>query len=147
MMVYRKRHFLVIACWISALSLLTSCYSFVADREQGFNMIQRGFSNLEATPELYKEVELKNIKVFIVGDRKQFTWKKAAAANSSIIGYATPNNEIWILGKEVEGKIVLNEAVLGHELTHLLNFKDSKIANPDRFRDLNKLHEFKFKKM
>lgn len=146
-MLYRKRCFLVIVCWIGALSLLTSCCSFVADREQGFNMIQRGFSNLEATPDLYEEVQIKNIKVIIVGDRKQFTWKKAAAENSSIIGYATPDNEIWIFGKEVEGKIVLNEAVLGHELAHLLNFKNPKIANPDRFRDLNKLHELKFKKM
>jgi hypothetical protein len=146
MMTYQKRSFLVIVCWIGALSFLTSCYSFVADREQGFNMIQRGFSNLESSPDLHEEIELRNIKVIIVGEREQFTWEKAAAANSSIIGYATPSNEIWIFGKMVEGKIVLNEAVLGHELTHLLNFKNPKIANPDKFRDLNKLNALKFKR-
>ena len=143
---YRKRSFLVIVFWIGTLSLLTSCYSFVADREQGFNMIQRGFSNLESSPDLHEEIELQNIKVIIVGEREQFTWEKAAAASSSIIGYATPSNEIWIFGKVVEGKIVLNEAVLGHELAHLLNFKNPKIANPDKFRDLNKLNALKFKR-
>jgi hypothetical protein len=143
MTIYQKRYFLSILCWVIMLSCLTSCSSFVADREQGFNMIQRGFSNLEATPDLYEEIELTNVKIIIVGDREQFAWKKAAAKNSSIIGYATPSNEIWVFGKRVDGKIVLNEAVLGHELTHLLNFKDPKVANPDKFRDLNKLHSLK----
>ena len=85
MMIYRKQCFLFIVCWIGALSLLTSCYSFVADREQGFNMIQRGFSNLESSPDLREEIELQNIKVIIVGEREQFTWEKAAEKTAAFI--------------------------------------------------------------
>jgi hypothetical protein len=134
---YRKPHPIILLCLVASLIFSTGCGSFIADREQGFNMIQRGFSQIEPTPDLYKEVELKNVKIIIVGDRKQFKWKKAVAEGSPIIGYATPNNEIWVFGKEVNGKIVLNEAILGHELVHLLNFKNSIIVNPDKLNNLN----------
>jgi hypothetical protein len=122
---------------IILLSVTSGCSSFVADREQGFTMIQRGFSGLEPTPGLYKELTLNRVKVVIVGEREQFQWIKAASENSNILGYATPTNEIWVFGKVVNGKIVVNEAVIGHELTHLLNFQDASIANPDTLRELD----------
>lgn len=130
---------LLCAGCLCLFSMLTGCSSYIADREQGFNMIERGFSGLETTPGLYKEVQIERVKVIIVGDREQFKWQKAAAKDSAIIGYATPNNEIWIFGKVVEGRIVINEAVIGHELVHLLNFQDTTIANPDKLQELNTL--------
>lgn len=133
----QKRFVVMTLLFVSLVGLLSGCSSFVADREQGFNMIQRGFSGLESTPELYKEVELDHIKVVIVGTREQFQWDRAAARDSHIMGYATPANEIWVFGKVVDGKIVVNEAIIGHELTHLLNFKNPEVANPDKFRDLH----------
>ena len=136
----QKRSVIMTLLFVSLLSLLTGCSSFVADREQGFNIMQRGFSGLAPTPGLYREVELEHVKVVIVGNREQFQWKQAAAKDSQILGYATPANEIWIFGKMVDGKIVVNEAVIGHELTHLLNFKNPEIANPDKFRDLRDAH-------
>jgi hypothetical protein len=142
----QKRSVVMTLLFVSLLTLLTGCSSFVADREQGFNMIQRGFSALEPTPGLYKEVELEHVKVVIVGTREQFQWKKAAVRNSQILGYATPANEIWIFGKMVDGKIVVNEAVIGHELTHLLNFKNPEIANPDKFRELRNIHDLNLAK-
>ncbi len=120
-----------------AVIFTSGCSSFVADREQGFTMMQRGFSELKPTPDLYKELTLEHVKVVIVGNRQQFNWSKAAAENSQILGYATPANEIWVFGKIVNGKIVVNEAVIGHELTHLLNFRDARVANPDTLRELN----------
>ena len=140
-LLYPNRHYVILLSLTLLLFLLNGCaHSFVVDREQGFNMIQKGFSNIESTPGLYKEIELKRVKIFIVGDREQFKWEKAAAKGSPIIGYATPSNEIWVFGKKINGKIVLNEAVIGHELVHLLNFKTPVIANPDKLDELRGSH-------
>ena len=98
--------------------------------------MQQGFASIEKTPELYEVVELKNVKVLIVGDRKHFNWEKAAAYGSPIAGYANTKNEICLFGKRVGGKIVVNQAILGHELNHLLNFKNPKIANPDKLDEM-----------
>lgn len=139
MRMYQKHSLLFVLCCVCILITLSGCSSYIADREQGFNVIQRGFSGLDPTPGLHQEVQIANVKVIIVGDREQFQWKKAAAKDSSIIGYATPNNEIWVFGKVVDGKVVVNEAVIGHELMHLLNFNDATIANPDRLKEITPL--------
>jgi len=117
--------------------LLISCVPLATDlRKFGFNEIQKGFASLDKTPNLHEVIELKNVKVHIVGDRKFFKWDQAAAYGSPVAGYATSKNEIYVFGKMVKGKIVLNQAILGHELTHLLNFKNSNIGNPDKLDDI-----------
>ncbi len=122
------------------LALLIGCVPMATDlRKVGFNEIQKGFACLGKTPELQKlheVIELKNVKIHVVGDRRFFKWYKAAAYGSPIAGYATKMNEIFVFGKLVKGKIVVNQAILGHELNHLLNFKNPKVANPDKLDDL-----------
>lgn len=109
------------------------CTPYTTDsRESGFRMIQKSFNALNETPSLHEVVTLGDVKVHIVGHRRYFHWDKATAFESGIIGYANRKNEIWLLGRIVNGRIVINQAVLGHELNHLLNFKNYNIANPDR---------------
>ena len=92
--------------------------------------------SLEVSPELHEVVLLKNVRIYIVGNRRFFSWDRAAAYGSPVAGYANRKNEIWLFGRIVKGKIILNQAVLGHELNHLLNFKNPKIADPDKLDDL-----------
>ncbi|RJQ49672.1 MAG: hypothetical protein C4530_23025 [Desulfobacteraceae bacterium] len=118
-------------------ALISGCVPMATDlRKIGFNEIQKGFASLDKTPDLHEVIELKEVKVHVVGDRKYFKWEKAAAYGSPVAGYATTGNEIYVFGKMVNGKIVVNQAILGHELNHLLNFKNQRIANPDRLDDL-----------
>lgn len=124
---------------LSMVLVASGCSAFLGDREQGFTLMQRGFSTIESTPGLRQVVELKQIKVVIVGDREQFQWRQAAQKNSNILGYATPDNEIWVFGKIVDGKIVVNEAILGHELMHLLHFSNPTVANPDQLKQIEQL--------
>ena len=120
-----------------AASLLIGCVPMATDlRKIGFEEIQKGFASLDKTPDLHEVIELKNVKVHIVGDRKYFKWDRAAAYGSPVAGYATHRNEIYVFGKKIKGKVVLNQAILGHELTHLLNFKNPTIANPDQLDDI-----------
>ena len=126
-------HFFV----LSFVCLLIGCVPMATDlRKIGFNEIQKGFDCLEKAPDLHEVVELRNITVHIVGDRKFFNWDQAAAYGSPVAGYATTKNEIYVFGKLVNGKVIVNQAILGHELNHLLNFKNSKISNPDKLDDL-----------
>jgi len=117
--------------------VVAGCSTYAADyRVQGFDFMQRGFTSIEGTSDVYEVVELKSVKVFIVGDRKHFDWDKASAPGSGIAGYANTNNEIHLFGKRVGDKIVINQAILGHEFNHLLNFKNRKIVNPDKLDEL-----------
>ncbi|MFP4087608.1 MAG: hypothetical protein ACLFUL_12540 [Desulfobacteraceae bacterium] len=102
----------------------------------GFDYMQRGFSCLEKTPDVYEVIELEKVRVLIVGNRRHFDWEEAAAYGSPVAGYANTKNEICLFGKRVGNKIVLNQAILGHEFNHLLNFKNPRIADPDELDEL-----------
>ncbi|HKI50268.1 MAG TPA: hypothetical protein VKA69_13145 [Desulfobacteria bacterium] len=123
--------------FVALLGAFAGCGSYVTEyRKTGFDYAQRGFAAIEESGELYEVIELKNVKIYIVGDRKDFNYKKAAAYGSPIAGYANTNNEIGLLGKRVGGKIVINQSILGHELNHLLNFKNPEIVNPDKLDEM-----------
>ena len=53
---------------IGLVSLLAGCGSYATElRKEGFDFMQKGFAAIEPSPELYEVVEIKNVKVFIVG--------------------------------------------------------------------------------
>ena len=117
--------------------LFSSCAPLASDyRREGFNFLQRSFESFKTTKDLNVTVVLKNVKIHIVSDRKHFPWDKASAYGSPVAGYATSGNEIFVFGKRLGGKIIVNQAILGHELNHLLNFQDPKVANPDELDQL-----------
>ncbi|MEW6667878.1 MAG: hypothetical protein AB1512_21925 [Thermodesulfobacteriota bacterium] len=125
---------LLFLCLILAF---TGCVPLATDvRKEGFRSFDQSFACLDESPNVNEVVDLGGVKVHIVGHRQYFNYKRAAAYGSPVAGYATSNNEIWLFGRLVKGKIVVNQAVLGHELMHLLNFKNPKIADPDRLDDL-----------
>jgi len=127
-------------------SILASCSPLATDyRMQGFKLSQKAFQYFDPSPALDEVVELKNIRIHIVGSRRLFPWEKAAAEGSRTLGYATPLGEIYVIGKRVGDKIVINQAILGHEINHLLNFADPKIADPDTLNRLEYCHFNSFK--
>ena len=122
-------------------AMITACTPLATDyRVEGFKLTQQAFDSFQETPDLHRVIFLENVRVHIVGSRQLFQWEKAAAPGSSTIGYATSNNEIFIFGKRVGGRIIVNQAVLGHELSHLLQFKDIEIADPDGLDQLEHRH-------
>ena len=130
----------LIVCLI-LMTGISACAPFGTDyRQQGFRLTQKAFESYPETSGLYEVVELKNIKIYIVGNRHDFNWQYASAFGSPIQGYATRNNEIWVIGKRLNDKIIVNQVVLGHELNHLLNFKDQGFANPDNLDQIELCH-------
>jgi hypothetical protein len=125
-------------CLLMVLLLAAiGCARLATDhRRYGFAAIQRGFASLAESPALEEVVTLEKVTIHIVGSRQQFKWNRAAAYGSPVLGYATQNNHIYLIGKVVDGQIVINQAVLGHELNHLINQKNPRVANPDKLDDL-----------
>jgi len=97
-------------------------------RMDGFNAQWRGFNLLKGDADLYYETEIK-VKVVVVGDPAKLGYPGAAGT------YSHPEGIIRILGKKINGKIVLCEAVLGHEIHHALQFQDGGFADPDKFEE------------
>ena len=125
--------------WFGVICFLTGCASLATEyREEGFHNFQRGFESSKETEDVYEVIELEKVRIYIVGHRKHFQWEKAAAYGPDLSGYATTENEIYIFGKRAGDKIIVNQAILGHEMNHLLNFKNRKIANPDRLEKINR---------
>lgn len=103
-------------------------------RQDGYAYMQKGFDSVPSSSELHKIFLLNNLKVHIVDSQEQFS--HVPFRNSSVLGYATPF-EIWVIGKEVNGKIIINWAVIGHELIHVLSFYHPEIIlNPDSYEVL-----------
>lgn len=122
---------------IGLLFSMIGCVTLATDcRKQGFDIIQKGFASLDETPDLHEVIHIKNLTVHIVGSRRLFDWNVAAAWGSPVAGYANTKNEIWLFGTVVKGKIVVNQAILGHEFKHILNFNNPIIANPDQLDEL-----------
>jgi hypothetical protein len=116
---------------------VSGCVPLATDnRKEAFRSFDRSFASLDESPSLNEVIDIGGVKIHIVGHRHFFNLHHAAAYGSPVVGYATSNNEIWVFGKVVKGKIVVNQAVLGHELVHLLQFKDPRVANPDKLDDL-----------
>ena len=132
--------------YLGLIPLTISCSPLATDlRNEGSRLTQQAFESFEQTSELYEVIELRNIKIYIVGDRKHFKWNGAAAYGSPILGYATKNNDIYVFGRRVGNKIIINETVLGHEFNHLLNYQNPEIADPDKLDKLELCYKFDFK--
>ena len=124
--------FMILFIW-NLLITYISCAPSVTDiRKEGFKLTQQAFESFEQTPDLYEIIELRQVKLYIVGDRKDFKWDKASAYGSPVAGYATVKNEIYVFGKRVGNKVIVNQSILGHELNHLLHWQNPKIADPDK---------------
>jgi len=115
-----------------AAYLFLGCVPNQYHRDQGMKEMQRWFSAQEQGP-INKTILLKDVRVCIVGDRVQFKWTPAQSIDSGIAAYADTDNDVWILGRICNGKIIVNENHLGHEFLHLLNWVCPEIANPDNF--------------
>ena len=99
------------------------CAGVVIMQQDAFDQNQKAFMT-------YPSIEC-NEEITIILDKVTVhvlfrdNMKKPAA------GRANTNNEIWVIGRKINGIVTLNQFILGHELQHLLNWKDRRIVNPD----------------
>lgn len=79
-----------------------------------------------ANPTFNHTVTLHTVTMHIIGSREQFP------SDSPYLMGLCRGNEIWILGRKTpDGKIYINEGILGHEMLHILHQHDAQFLNPD----------------
>ena len=119
--------FIILAAAAACVAACGPAAATVA-RMDGFDAQWRGFNSLKGDPNLYHETEIK-VKVIVVGDLADIGYPGAAAT------YSHPEGVIRIMGKRINGKIVLCPSVIGHEFQHALEYQDGSFVNPDRLEE------------
>ena len=121
---------------ICALALFTALHlgcatsAATAARMDGFDAQWRGFNSLKSEPFGIHETELK-VRVIVVEDTADMNFPGAVGT------YSHPQGIIRIVGKKINGKIVLCPAVIGHEIQHAMEYQDKTqiFANPDKLEE------------
>lgn len=121
--------------WIYAQS---QPLTFETLRTDGERILQSGYGMLPRQPDLYHTVTLPPARLHIVGSRQQFMWEYARDPVNRIMGYCNiwPNDKHWniyVLGTQVNNKIIFNPETLGHEILHMLQSAQPQLyVNPDK---------------
>lgn len=100
--------------------------TYLDSRDVAFMEMWRGYDQLNKVY-VNHVIEIKNLTVYFTSDDLGKT-----EDGRKIIGLATSNGVIIINSTILEGKIVTNEMVLGHELLHIIHKKDVFIADPHK---------------
>ncbi|MCF8146716.1 MAG: hypothetical protein K9N21_22645 [Deltaproteobacteria bacterium] len=104
--------------------------------QTGFDYHNLGYTALPESSPLNKTMAIKNLRINIVGREDQYQPRRITYDNDSPGQPMEPSHEIWVVGKKLKGKIILNQVVLGNELKHLMHSIDSEVACPCNIEDL-----------
>lgn len=102
---------------------------YLDSRDTAFKESYHGYSALKKY-KVSKLVEIKNLKIYITSEDLG-----TVKDGRKILGLADCDNGnciIMVEGTLLDGKVVTNEVVLGHELLHVLNFHDQTICDPHK---------------
>ena len=116
--------------FILFLIILSGCASPITElRRDGFDMTSRSFDLIESNSAFSRSYNV-NLRVTIVSDRSMFAHIPFRNQSRYVAGYY--DGGVWVIGKMVNGRIIVNQCVLGHEVQHALQHQSSEVADPDK---------------
>lgn len=92
------------------------------DIKDGYKSFQHSVSGLERIDENIM-IPIR-VMIHIVPGTQDMPCGPAAVGCAS-------GGDIYVIGYRHKGQIIVNQAILGHELMHLLNWENRDIVNPD----------------
>jgi len=100
--------------------------------QKGFDYYNLGYTHLPESLPLNETIEIENLRVIIVGSIEDFERYKFKDEEDETAPHPKPRHEIWIVGKKLKNKIIINQVVLGHELLHLMHLIDPDVICPGK---------------
>jgi len=101
--------------------------------QKGFDYTNLGYTSLPESSPLNETLIIKNLRVIIVGSLDEYQRRRITHGQDDTAQPAEPRHDIWIIGKKLKGKIIINQVVLGYELKHLMHLIRPDVLCP---RDL-----------
>ena len=89
--------------------------------QKGFDYTNLGYTSLPESSPLNETVVIKNLRVIIVGSLDQYQRRRITQNVDDTAQPVEPRHDIWIIGKKLKGKIIINQVVLGYELKNLMH--------------------------
>ena len=89
--------------------------------QKGFDYTNLGYTSLPESSPLNETLIIKNLRVIIVGSLDQYQRRRITQNADDTAKPVEPRHEIWVVGKKLKGKIIINQVVLGYELKHLMH--------------------------
>lgn len=116
-----------------AIILVSSC----APREisgdylqKGFDYTNLGYTSLPESSPLNETITIKNLRVIVVGSLDECRPVSITLNADDTAQPAEPRYVIWVVGKKLKGKIIINQVVLGYELKNLLHLIKPDVLCP-----------------
>ena len=115
-----------IALGIYLATLIGCAPGYQVAMRDGFDAQWRGYSQIVGDPA--QAETMLTVRLIVTQDMGL----PGAAGTYSTAPAGSPGT-IRVVGKLVDGKIMLCPAVIGHEIMHALAYQDGRFINPDRF--------------
>ena len=89
--------------------------------QKGFDYTNLGYTSLPESSPLNETIRIENLRVIIVGSLDQYQRRSITQNADDPAQPMEPRHNIWVIGKKLKGKIIINQVVLGYELKNLMH--------------------------
>ena len=98
--------------------------------QKGFDYTNLGYTSLPVSSQLNKTIIIKNLRVIIVGSLDEYQSRRITHEKDYTAQPMEPRHDIWVIGKKLKGKIIINQVILGYELKNLMHLIQPDVLCP-----------------
>ena len=89
--------------------------------QKGFDYTNLGYTSLPESSPMNETIIIENLRIIIVGSLDEYQRRRITQEKDDTAQPAEPGHDIWIIGRKLKGKIIINQVVLGYELKRLMH--------------------------